>query len=156
MSLLLYFFFFIFALLYSLVIGRASVVSSAPLAVLSLLPSMLMSIVAWVMKSTMLNNGNERSGASDQIDGKERLSNNNGEGIAQNKESHSKDPKANQDIKVIANAMLMENEGREEKRTEEANLQGDITTITKSTLAVTMELKEREESCGGKEKDLEG
>ena len=58
--LLLYFFLFIFALLYSLVIGRASVVNSAPLALLSLLPSILISIAAWVMKSTMLNNVDNR------------------------------------------------------------------------------------------------
>ena len=57
--LLLYFFLLIFALLYALVIGRASVVSSAPLALLSLLPSILISIAAWVMKSTMLNNDND-------------------------------------------------------------------------------------------------
>ena len=57
--LLLYFFLLIFALLYALVIGRASVVSSAPLAVLSLLPSILISIAAWVMKSTMLKNDND-------------------------------------------------------------------------------------------------
>ena len=49
----------IFALLYALVIGRASVVSSAPLALLSLLPSILISIAAWVMKSTMLKNDND-------------------------------------------------------------------------------------------------
>ena len=57
--LLLYFFLLIFALLYSLVIGRASVVDSAPLALLSLLPSILISIAAWVMKSTMLKNDND-------------------------------------------------------------------------------------------------
>ena len=57
--LLLYFFLLIFALLYALVIGRASVVSSAPLALLSLLPSILISIAAWVMKSTMLKNDND-------------------------------------------------------------------------------------------------
>lgn len=57
---LLYFFLFIFALLYSLVIGRASVVSSAPLAVLSLLPTILISIAAWIMKSTMLKNTNSK------------------------------------------------------------------------------------------------
>ena len=51
-----YFFLFIFAVLYSLVIGRASVISSAPLAVLSLLPSILISIAAWIMKSTFLPN----------------------------------------------------------------------------------------------------
>ena len=75
MILLLYFFLFIFALLYSLVIGRASVVSSAPLAVLSLLPSILISVAAWVMKSTMLNNGNGKSddknkNNENEIDGK--------------------------------------------------------------------------------------
>ena len=57
--LLLHFFLLIFALLYSLVIGRASVVSSAPLALLSLLPSILISIATWVMKSTMLKNDND-------------------------------------------------------------------------------------------------
>ena len=57
--LLLYFFLLIFALLYSLVIGRASVVDSAPLTLLSLLPSILISIAAWVMKSTMLRSDND-------------------------------------------------------------------------------------------------
>ena len=56
---LLYFFLFIFLLLYSLVIGRASVATSAPLALLSLLPSVLISIAAWIMKSTLLQNNNE-------------------------------------------------------------------------------------------------
>ena len=59
--LLLYFFLLIFALLYALVIGRASVISSAPLALLSLLPSILISIAAWVMKSTMLKNDNDKN-----------------------------------------------------------------------------------------------
>ena len=52
---LVYFFLFVFSLLYSLVIGRASVVSSAPLAILSLLPSVLISVAAWILKSTMLD-----------------------------------------------------------------------------------------------------
>ena len=55
---LIYFFLFVFALLYSLVIGKASVVSSAPLAILSLLPSIIISIAAWLLKSTMLENNN--------------------------------------------------------------------------------------------------
>ena len=54
--LLVCFFLFIFAVLHLLVIGRASVVSSAPLAVLSLLPSILISIAAWIIKSTLLEN----------------------------------------------------------------------------------------------------
>jgi hypothetical protein len=41
--------------LYSLIIGRASVVSSAPLAVLSLLPSIFISIAAWIIKKTLLD-----------------------------------------------------------------------------------------------------
>lgn len=65
---LLYFFLFIFALLYSLVIGRASVVSSAPLAVLSLLPSILISVAAWIMKSTMLKN--TKSDKQEDVDSK--------------------------------------------------------------------------------------
>ena len=63
---LLYFFFLIFALLYSLVIGRASVVSSAPLAILSLLPSILISITAWLLRSTMLTNNTESSDSEDE------------------------------------------------------------------------------------------
>ena len=59
-----YFFLFVFALLYSLVIGRASVVSSAPLAILSLLPSILLSIAAWIMRSTLLEN-NEHEDTTD-------------------------------------------------------------------------------------------
>ena len=67
MVLLLYFFLFVFALLYSLVIGRASVASSAPLAILSLLPSILISIAAWVMKSTMLNKDNDKQSESSDV-----------------------------------------------------------------------------------------
>ena len=127
MILLLYFFLFIFALLYSLVIGRASVVSSAPLAVLSLLPSILISIAAWIMKSTMLNNGNERSNGN-ETDGlstnkqlKETEANQDREviGLTQNEESRSseekKTEKANQDGEVIANTMVTQNEHREEQ-----------------------------------------
>ena len=58
---LVYFFLFVFALLYSLVIGRASVVSSAPLAVLSLLPSVLISVAAWILKSTILDNNTDET-----------------------------------------------------------------------------------------------
>ena len=65
---LLYFFLFIFALLYSLVIGRASVVSSAPLAVLSLLPTILISVAAWLMKSTLLKNTKSDNEEEDQED----------------------------------------------------------------------------------------
>ena len=66
---LLYFFLFIFALLYSLVIGRASVVSSAPLAVLSLLPTILISVAAWLMKSTLLKNTKSDNEEEEQEDG---------------------------------------------------------------------------------------
>ena len=55
----LYFFLFVFGLLYSLIIGKASVVSSAPLALLSLLPSILVSAMAWIIKKTVLDNGSE-------------------------------------------------------------------------------------------------
>ena len=54
----LYFFLFVFGLLYSLIIGKASVVSSAPLALLSLLPSILVSAMAWIIKITVFDNGN--------------------------------------------------------------------------------------------------
>ena len=93
MILLLYFFLFIFALLYSLVIGRASVVSSAPLAVLSLLPSILISVAAWILKSTMLNNVNGQSDDSrdekeerkSEIDGREQNEKGGGvNGLTQN------------------------------------------------------------------------
>ena len=47
-------------------IGRASVVSSAPLAILSLLPSILLSIAAWVIRSTLLEN-NEHGDTTDGI-----------------------------------------------------------------------------------------
>ena len=119
MVLLLYFFLFVFALLYSLVIGRASVVSSAPLAVLSLLPSILISIAAWVMKSTMLNNGcDEKSESSNneskngEIDGpvitnkqpKENEVNKEGEVI------DSKQPKEDQDIEVIVTKLPLDEE----------------------------------------------
>ena len=55
----LYFFLFVFGLLYSLIIGKASVVSSAPLALLSLLPSILVSAMAWIIKKTVFDNGKE-------------------------------------------------------------------------------------------------
>ena len=55
----LYFFLFVFGLLYSLIIGKASVVSSAPLALLSLLPSILLSAIAWIIKKTVLDDKNE-------------------------------------------------------------------------------------------------
>lgn len=47
--------------MYVLVIGKASVVSSAPLAVLSIVPSLILGSVVWVLKnvvfgSTMPNN----------------------------------------------------------------------------------------------------
>ena len=58
---LVYFFLFVFALLYSLVIGRASVVSSAPLAILSLLPSVLISVAAWILKSTILDSNTDET-----------------------------------------------------------------------------------------------
>ena len=64
---LVYFFLFIFALLYSLVIGRASVVSSAPLAILSLLPSILISIAAWLMRSTLMTHDGKISEDKDTV-----------------------------------------------------------------------------------------
>ena len=158
MILLLYFFLFIFALLYSLVIGRASVVSSAPLAVLSLLPSILTSIAAWVMKSTMLNNGD--GGIIDEshdseVQNEDRQSeiegNQNGE-VTQNEESHSSeenydeiDTETIQNEEVISSTTLIPTENsccREEK---EAN--GDS--------AIKMRLIEEEESCSKEEKELE-
>lgn len=57
----LYFFLFVFGLLYSLIIGKASVVSSAPLALLSLLPSILVSAMAWIIKKTVLDDGSENT-----------------------------------------------------------------------------------------------
>ena len=66
---LICFFLFIFALLYSLIIGRASVATSAPLAVLSLLPSILISLAAWVIKSTLLTHtDSEKKKKSEQND----------------------------------------------------------------------------------------
>ena len=76
---LIYFFLFIFALLYSLVIGRASVASSAPLALLSLLPSILISILAWILKSTLLETA-ENQQVANNTEGREQLeSEDNGE-----------------------------------------------------------------------------
>ena len=40
---------------------RASVASSAPLAILSLLPSILISVAAWTLKSTFLENTDDQS-----------------------------------------------------------------------------------------------
>ena len=76
---LIYFFLFIFALLFSLVIGRASVASSAPLALLSLLPSILISILAWILKSTLLETAENQQNANN-TEGREQLeSEDNGE-----------------------------------------------------------------------------
>ena len=78
-----YFFLFVFALLYSLVIGRASVVNSAPLAILSLLPSLLISTAAWVMKTTIFenipngNNANENDANQNNADENVANKNNN-------------------------------------------------------------------------------
>ena len=116
MILLLYFFLFIFALLYSLVIGRASVISSAPLAILSLLPSILISIAAWVMKSTLLNNDNERNEDKNdngkyEIDGKSRCNSKqlketdaNKDGLKE--ESHSSEEKEGESNQCKMEAML--------------------------------------------------
>jgi hypothetical protein len=163
MFLLLYFFLFIFALLYSLVIGRASVVSSAPLAVLSLLPSILISIAAWVMKSTMLDNDNERNDKKDdgnnelEIDGelrcitsskqlKEMDTNLNKEGdVTQNEQSRSASSEANQDGEVIANAMLVQDEGSEEKEVEEESQDREV---------INKQEQQKGESCGN-EKELD-
>lgn len=82
---LIYFFLLIFALLYSLVIGRASVVSSAPLAILSLVPSILISLAAWIMKSTILDSTDcERKKQSDITNGNKLESNANGKENQQN------------------------------------------------------------------------
>ena len=122
MVLLLYFFLFVFALLYSLVIGRASVVSSAPLAVLSLLPSILISIAAWVMKSTMLNKENdEKSESSDKSDNENKdreidgpvITNKQPKENEVNKEGEvidSKQPKEDQDIEVFITKLPLDQE----------------------------------------------
>ena len=157
-----YFFLLIFALLYSLVIGRASVVSSAPLALLSLLPSILISIAAWVMKSTILKNGNERKDKNDdwknEIDGR-----------------NSKQPKetdTNEDGLVTANAMPVQNEGSKENEGEESNQDGSNTAMLiqdgerhgreeikeasrdREEIAITKQLQQKEESCGRDEIEL--
>ena len=104
--LLLYFFMLIFALLYSLVIGRASVVSSAPLALLSLLPSILISIAAWVMKSTiMLKSNNDTN-------------------------NHGKDEEIQDGVDNMQ-TMVEERHGREEMEIEGASQDGKVITITK-------------------------
>ena len=181
MILLLYFFLFIFALLYSLVIGRASVVSSAPLAVLSLLPSILISIAAWVMKSTMLNNGNERNedkndDEKNEIDGRnsKQLKETDANEDGLKKEIHSSEEKeADQDGEIIANAMLVQNEGSEEKEGEESSQDGgNAAMLTQDgerhgreeikgasrdgeVIAITKQLQQKEESCGRDEIELD-
>ena len=122
MILFLYFFLFIFALLYALVIGRASVVSSAPLAVLSLLPSILISIAAWVMKSTMLNNGNGKS--NDSHDESEERENEIDGRVRHIKQQTEKEP--NQDGKVNGLTQNEENHESEEKETKMANQHGEM------------------------------
>ena len=51
---LLYYFGVLAVLLYTLVIGKASVISSAPLALLSILPSLIIGGVVWVLKNVIL------------------------------------------------------------------------------------------------------
>ena len=117
MILLLYFFLFIFALLYSLVIGRASVVSSAPLALLSLLLSILISLAAWVMKSTMLNNDNGKSDHSrdknEEVDGSYNIEQN----------TNTKEAIATQDDKVNGH----KSHNSVEDETKKVNKNGEVT-----------------------------
>ena len=56
---IVYFFGLLYVLLYVLVIGRASVVSNGPLAFLSLLPSAILSGLAWTAKRIFLNSDTE-------------------------------------------------------------------------------------------------
>ena len=143
MILQLYFFLFIFALLYSLVIGRASVVSSAPLAVLSLLPSILISIAAWVMKSTMLNNGNDvkDEDKENEIDGKANT----------NKQLIEKEANHDGECEVVVASTKpitpdKENKSSEEKKVEDINENGEAIANGASMLM------QKEESCNREEK----
>ena len=177
MILLLYFFIFVFALLYSLVIGRASVVNSAPLALLSLLPSVLISIAAWGMKSTLLNSdsGSGRSvtetdygvkhvdrekkiesDGSITLTSYKRLKSNEGRetiGLSQYEESRSYDiEKAFQDGEVISNAMLIQSEegcaGEEHKANGEGSGDGE-------SIILRMRLIQKEETYGTQESKTE-
>ena len=180
MILLLYFFIFVFALLYSLVIGRASVVNSAPLALLSLLPSILISIAAWVMKSTLLNSnsGNGRivaetdhgvehvdrenkieSDGSITLTSYKKLKSNEGReaiGLKQHEENRSYEEnetkKAFQDGDIISNAILIQSE--EGSTGEEHEASGDRSRDGES-IALRMRLIQKEETYGTQESETE-
>ena len=53
---LIYVLFLVF--LYALIVGRGSAVSTGPLTIISVLPSIFISFIAWVIKRTVLNGGN--------------------------------------------------------------------------------------------------
>ena len=53
MGFLFYYFGVLVALTYALVVGKASVVSSAPLAALSILPSLIIGSIVWVLKNVV-------------------------------------------------------------------------------------------------------
>ena len=180
MILLLYFFIFVFALLYSLVIGRASVINSAPLALLSLLPSILVSIAAWMMKSTLLNSdsGSGRSvtetdygvkhvdrenkiesDGSVTLTSYKKLKLNEGRettGLTQYEESRSYEvnetEKAFQDGGVISNAMLIQSE--EGCAGEEHKTNGEGSGDGES-IVLRMRLIQKEETYGTQESETE-
>ena len=66
MVFLLYFFGILVALTYALVVGKASVVSSAPLAILSILPSLIIGSILWVLKNLVFGKSDN---ATDSVNG---------------------------------------------------------------------------------------
>ena len=138
------------------------------------------------MKSTMLNKGNGKSDKNEdrenEIDGKitnmqlKQMDENQASEIivpAQDEGSCGEIKRENQDGEVIANAVLIQNEGSEEREREEANQNGHgevianamLTQIEKSCGREEKEIKEasqdgeiteqKEASCGREEKELE-
>ena len=106
----LYFFLFIFGLLYSLIIGKASVVSSAPLALLSLLPSILISAMAWIIKRTILDD-NENENNEQLNNGKNR---NEGNGSIDNESNDNESSEHDNNDRNEGTNDNERNEGRQE------------------------------------------
>jgi hypothetical protein len=153
MLLLLYFFIFIFALLYSLVIGRASVVDSAPLALLSLLPSILISIAAWVMKSTLLNNDNGKIIITETDRGVEHVLDSLRENKIESDGSAS--------ITLTSYKRLKSNEGREvielkESRSDEETKVEKVLNFQDEDVVANAMLVQSEEGCAGEEHEENG
>ena len=144
------FFLFIFALLYSLVIGRASVVSSAPLAVLSLLPSILLSIAAWIMRSTLLENNEHDDTTDNDTDGKSSIQRAEGDDspnedtVYENQHKQDMSEKWDENTSPDKEATQHDTESTEDNRKENQRSNHKGSTIQ---IATSLELAEMGEGC---------